>query len=813
MPLQDSDNFIIGRGTDSYKITYQDLKDDLNYVPPPTGTIDTPTVLEPNDGAGGGDARYLKSDAITEVEGSGVSTCETDTIQSVDDTDPANVVLTFPSSNGFECFESGDVVQGGGLVWVAAFSEGIPAGNSSTPQTYDVEANAAWVDGIDTPISGNYSIYFKNVKDVPIDLSQAGFWIWESETGATWEKVGTNPNQIYTPSTKYFSANGTFSGVKFAGVVKVVSQDEDANTITVDGGTWTTSDKLVKETPYDTKLTVAGSTDLADMSGSTFMSDGTGAPGPYSQTPYKLTTTDIESVAESPYWNQDARWRNGLTVVGNFGGGPDFAFNGDMGNNASSATGGATITFTCPVAFSAGVKLEAKCNRTGGGSHWISVNGGAEFQVFGADVGADGFHELPYQPGDEQAFVITFRNNTTGGGTDLTGIRVGGQLLVDDDVAGPGPTGGSTLTFPGDVSTNPDLQYFKAGDEVQSGVSVISTGYPDSNTMVVDGGNWLGKSTTLWDQRPGVIWSNALEVVGGDFFGPTPKERAFNGDLDNYAASSTNKTIRWTSPVAFPEGSKLELFFNTSETYTTTVTVNGNTPVSYSGTSFVEIPYTAGAEAGFVIEMIADNAASNTNWTAVKINDLLLVDDGVAGAPVNGDTHVEYQTNGGEGTIVSVNTTDNTIALNDTGDRDNRWIIGFSVAGPSVIDDPLLTNDVQLRSSDFATTPPDVDTLKEIIWSINGIEYSAGVTNPWSPLEKLPTNSTVTVKVKYKGNTLEDSDWSPNVTFTTGASIRSLFTRIAALEADEITDDATDTALLTLIAGLAQRIQALEESN
>ena len=35
MPLQDSDNFIIGRGTDSYKITYEDLKDDLNYVPTP----------------------------------------------------------------------------------------------------------------------------------------------------------------------------------------------------------------------------------------------------------------------------------------------------------------------------------------------------------------------------------------------------------------------------------------------------------------------------------------------------------------------------------------------------------------------------------------------------------------------------------------------------------------------------------------------------------------------------------------------------------------------------------------------------------
>ena len=72
MPLQDSDNFIIGRGTDSYKITYEDLKDDLNYVPPPVGTIDTPTVTEPDEGAGGGGTRYLKSDAITEVEGGGI---------------------------------------------------------------------------------------------------------------------------------------------------------------------------------------------------------------------------------------------------------------------------------------------------------------------------------------------------------------------------------------------------------------------------------------------------------------------------------------------------------------------------------------------------------------------------------------------------------------------------------------------------------------------------------------------------------------------------------------------------------------------
>ena len=96
MPLQDSDNFIIGRGTDPYKITYQDLKDDLNYVPPPVGTINQPTVLEPNEGAGGGGARYLKSDAITEVEGGGTHTCSTETISNVE-----SESITYPNASHF----------------------------------------------------------------------------------------------------------------------------------------------------------------------------------------------------------------------------------------------------------------------------------------------------------------------------------------------------------------------------------------------------------------------------------------------------------------------------------------------------------------------------------------------------------------------------------------------------------------------------------------------------------------------------------------------------------------------------------------
>ena len=46
--------------------------------------------------------------------------------------------------------------------------------------------------------------------------------------------------------------------------------------------------RLVRETPYDTTLTVASDSELAEIKevlGAAWMSDGTGSPGPYSQTP------------------------------------------------------------------------------------------------------------------------------------------------------------------------------------------------------------------------------------------------------------------------------------------------------------------------------------------------------------------------------------------------------------------------------------------------------------------------------------------------------------------------------------------------
>ena len=59
-------------------------------------------------------------------------------------------------------------------------------------------------------------------------------------------------------------------------------------------------------------------------------------------------------------------------------------------------------------------------------------------------------------------------------------------------------------------------------------VKVISTGYPDSNTMVVDGGNW---DTSNQSQ----VWSNFLSVSDGEL---TNKYAPFDGDTSTQTAGT-----------------------------------------------------------------------------------------------------------------------------------------------------------------------------------------------------------------------------------------------------------------------------------
>ena len=259
----------------------------------------------------------------------------------------APTTLTFPSSNGFDCFAVGDVVQRGdsGSSWVSGtFIPGyegdkafdgltVSAANTTAVPSDSVPQTCKWDGFISIPTgatvtasvwaqSGSSGGFLKvnNVDVTPnatgnnsnlvvVDITAAaGSAITSLEINRTIEMVGgIGFAGIFIDGAVVTGSEYT-SGVTETKIISIPEPQTDPPTITVDGGDWTGSDgsgtpgeqtTLTKQVPYDTKLTVAGPKDLADMTGSTVMTDGTGAPGPYTQTPYKLVTTDIESVEEA----------------------------------------------------------------------------------------------------------------------------------------------------------------------------------------------------------------------------------------------------------------------------------------------------------------------------------------------------------------------------------------------------------------------------------------------------------------------------------------------------------------------------------
>ena len=582
--LNPTDLFLVNDGTKTETISWEQIEDELG----PKGTVNTPTVLKPKDGAGSGDERFAKTDAIIDIEGGGIITCETDAIESVNvfnysdagnwtnlfsngdkafdgstltfaqapqgsntiftwtynlgtkagdtvqfwfgdanNTDRSvsfdggstwlkepsrgegveitatgniteiqsrndtsaggssaaifaavavngsilkdgTTILTFPSSNGFDCFEPGDVVGGQDFRNSYTLDTNDDPGPEKIGRAFDGDFTTRSSMPVRTTCTVTFPVPIVNVSSIRVYLLNATyaqskyFKINGVEKGSDitqltgWNTITSPPatfSSISFGTSADVSTNIAIAAIEVNGRLlldgnKVISKDEDANTITVDGGDWSdgtsepgtdqtqvwskqvsltpadvqylsgkgpemafnndfsnynyttvqayagtstirvefnpslsgelivfgdtnldpvkqtvlvTADtgggtfadlmttnvaentittvtnctaieisqslaqspggvdtqvmlkgikvggdilfdasgdtKLVKETPYDTTLTVAGSTDLADMTGSVLMTDGSGAPGPYTQTPYKLVTTDIESVS------------------------------------------------------------------------------------------------------------------------------------------------------------------------------------------------------------------------------------------------------------------------------------------------------------------------------------------------------------------------------------------------------------------------------------------------------------------------------------------------------------------------------------
>ena len=174
--------------------------------------------------------------------------------------------LTFPSSNGFDCFEPGDVVQPEIIVGDFISKLSVNSGTLS-----DASKNNAFDGDINTECTGPNEvsmitfdlsaspISYKSKVEIytasPYDEGRINDNAFVDMARDAWTTLATGSGVISKIDVKDDTAKPVWTAIKVDGkylidstlvaatdFVKVISKDEDANTITVDGGNWTGSD-------------------------------------------------------------------------------------------------------------------------------------------------------------------------------------------------------------------------------------------------------------------------------------------------------------------------------------------------------------------------------------------------------------------------------------------------------------------------------------------------------------------------------------------------------------------------------------------
>ena len=723
------------------------------------GTINTPSVLNPKDGAGSGTVRYIKSDKIISVDSSGgIKVDETSIITNVDDTtDAPNIVLELTDDTNLDKFEAGLIVQ------KQDPSEAVI--NVYGKDGSLLERSEYVLVGLSTDGTGNTPDQ---------DIINALFF--ENQGGKT--VLAYDRAEYSGDMTTQVPELADLRTFEFVFKRAIQPDDVDPNVYCVLVG----GHEVYVDDVYRGKheAVATGFVDIVNF------------------LPFKkLKFVPIETVYDKKMES------SGFCGLRN-----DSGVYYDFGNFKE-----VQVVSTDPDAVPPTITVD--------GGEWLGDDGSGDPDGETTVKKKTTFDYMLTLAGPTDIDSLTDSVYSTDGTTTGGVYNQSPYILTTSQITGVNDSDPNSvaLTF---ADPCPDLQYFQAGDEVQSGVSVISTGYAQgSNTMVVSGGTWGGSDTYNTDK----IWSASNS---GNLSEVTPVTNIFDGTLSTAGGIKTSNAEFYIDNIGIDNVILVELL-----AYCTSSTNEGfnkyyvndlsSSPVDNEDRSCTETDTWTTIYSGPAITLnkitayAKDNSYSSEIY-AVRVNGKILVDTGIF------STHAEYQTNGGEGEIVSINTTDNTLLISNTGDRDNRWIAenkaatDFYVAGPSIVDEPLLTADVELRSTDFATTPENADTLKNIVWELNNVEQNAGLSNPYKPT--LNTNTTYTVRVKHQGNSLEDSAWSTVTTFTTGAT-RNLYTyykervellesRLASIEADEVNDDATDTVLINNVANLLERIEQLE---
>ena len=123
-------------------------------------------------------------------------------------------------------------------------------------------------------------------------------------------------------------------------------------------------------------------------------------------------------------------------------------------------------------------------------------------------------------------------------------------------------------------------------------------------------------------------WSSSLTSSTG-FRGSEPATNAFDGSVSTVCSAVGQGTVTYTSPVAVPSGSTIEVYVNGGDH---TVSVNGGSNQTVSAGSFKTLQYTNPTTTPFTLA-ITRNTNADTGIKAIKIGGKVLVNPGQNIAP------------------------------------------------------------------------------------------------------------------------------------------------------------------------------------
>ena len=215
----------------------------------------------------------------------------------------------------------------------------------------------------------------------------------------------------------------------------------------------------------------------------------------------------------------------------------------------------------------------------------------------------------------------------------------------------------------------PTVQAIRVGGVIleDSGYSahVVSTDL-DNNKMVVDGGEWHVPTGIVGQEYN---WSDYVTSSIGTWYpgGANPSDtpdNAFDGNIATVCnPTDLSSIITFTPPVGIEYTSKVEVYFSGTAAARIYKVNDGPEVLAYGG--WMEVANGSGTFEKLTLD---GKGVEYVGFCAIKVDGIYLIDGG------KGESFVEYQTKGGQGNIISINTGDNTLLVADTGNRDNRWI-------------------------------------------------------------------------------------------------------------------------------------------